>query len=341
MKRAIFNVMLITLLIGYSSLLVSLVGNVQAAEHAVISFLSNENGDYDIFLIDADDKVLRRYTTDTVRKTSLTCSPKGYFFAYSSNEHGDPDIYKMDIRNNKPIQLTHHPERDLWPSWSPNGQWIAFVSDREGTLNIYKMDVNGSNIIRLTNQGINGKPAWSPDSQFIAFDSQREGHHAIYIMNANGGQLKQLTEDLPLWSGCSWSPDGKQIAYPAGNFDREGADIFTMDVDGNNIKKLTSMGSGFRSGNAAWSPDGKWIAYSAVEVVAWPNPDNNFRLIFSDSTIYLVDSRGNGNAIPLEETAGLSSDHVPVWTSRSFFAVTPDESKQTVTWGKLKTLGTE
>ena len=179
------------------------------------------------------------------------------------------------------------------------------MSDREGTQDIYRMDVNGSNIIRLTKQGTNGRPAWSPDSRLIAFDSQREGHHAIYIMNANGGQLKQLTEDLPLWTGCSWSPDGTQIAYPAGNFDREGADIFTMDVDGNNIRKLTSMGNGFRSGNTAWSPDGKWIAYSVVEVDELPNPANGFKLIFSDSTIYLVDSRGNGDAIPLEETAGL------------------------------------
>ena len=341
MKSAFVYLMLITLLFSYNCLFVCLVGSVHAAENPVISFLSNENGDYDIFLIDTDGSVLQRYTTDLMRKSMLTCSPKDYLFAYSSNEKGSPDIYKMDIRNNEPIQLTQQAKKNILPAWSPNGEWIAFVSDREGTQNIYRMDVNGSNIIRLTNQGINGKPAWSPDSQFIAFDSQREGHHAIYIMNANGGQLKQLTEDLPLWSGCSWSPDGKQIAYPAGSFDKEGADIFTMDVDGNNIRKLTSMGNGFRSGNAAWSPDGKWIAYSAVEVVAWPNPDNNFRLIFSDSTIYLVDSRGNGNAIPLEETAGLSSDHVPVWTSRSFFAVTPDESKQRITWGKIKTLDSE
>ena len=341
MKRAFVYFMLITLLFSYSCLLVSLVGSVQASEHSVISFLSNENGDYDIFLIDMDGRVVQRYPTDIMRKSSLTCSPKGYCFAYSSNEHGDPDIFKMDIRNNKPIQLTHHPKRDILPAWSPDGDWIAFVSDREGTLNIYRMDANGSNIIRLTNQGTDGRPAWSPDSQLIAFDSQREGHHAIYIMNANGGELKQLTEDLPLWSGCSWSPDGTQIAYPAGNFDKEGADIFTIDVNGNNISRITNMGMGFRSDNPAWSPDGKWIAYSAVEVVALPNPENNFRLIFSDSTIYLVDSSGNGDAIPLEDTAGLSSGHGHVWTSRSFFAITSDESKQRITWGKLKTLGSE
>ena len=340
MKRGFVYLMLITLLFSNSCLLVSLIGSVQAAENSVISFFANENGDYDILLIDTDGNFLQRYTTDAMRKSMLTCSPNGYLFAYSSNEHGDPDIYKMDIRKNKPIQLTFHSDRDLWPSWSPNGEWIAFVSDREGSLNIYKMDVHGSNIIKLTNQGINGRPAWSPDSQLIAFDSQRKGQHVMYIMNANGRQLKQLTEDLSLWPGCSWSPDGTQIAFAAGRFDKEGADIYTMDVDGKNMKKLTSLGNGFRSGNAAWSPDGKWIAFSVVGVAQWPNPANGFRLIFSDSTIYLVDSSGNGDAIPFEETTG-HSDHAPVWTSRSFFAVTPDESKQIITWGKLRTLGSD
>ena len=50
-------------------------------------------------------------------------------------------------------------------------------------------------------------------------------------MNAVGGELRQVTEDLPLWSGCTWSPDGKQIAFAAGNFGAEGVDIFTIDVD--------------------------------------------------------------------------------------------------------------
>ncbi len=331
MKRTFVYIILGTML--FNGLLFS---NVQAAEHSVLSFLSNEKGDFDIFIIDTDGRVRERIVTDAMRKSSLTCSPKGYLFAYSSNENANLDIYKMDIRNKISIQLTLHPERDLWPSWSPNGQWIAFVSDREGTQDIYRMDADGSNLIRLTDQGHNGIPSWSPDSRLIAFDSDREENHSIYSMNADGGQLKQLTEDLPLGPGCTWSPDGKQIAYAAGDFSAEGVDIFTIDVNEKNITKLTNMGRGIRSGNPVWSPDGDLIAYSIVEVEEWPNPANGFRLIFGDSTIYLVDSTGNGDEKPLKETTGLSNDHVPVWIPKGFFSVSPDKTKQIITWGKLK-----
>lgn len=333
MKRAFVYIMFGIVLFSGSNLLVS---NVQADEKSFISFLSDEDGDFDIFLIDLDGTVHQRLATGAVRKSSLTCSPKGYLFAFTSNENGNPDIYKMDIRNKKPIQLTHHPERDIRPAWSPNGKWIAFVSDREGTRDIYRMNVDGSNLIRLTDQGKSGKLAWSPDSQLIAFDSNMEENHSIYIMNANGGQLKQLTEDLPLWPGCTWSPDGKKIAFAAGDFPIEGVDIFTIDVNGKNIQKISNMGRGFRSSNPAWSPDGNWIAYSVVQVDEWPNPANGLRIVFSDSTIYVIDSKGDNSGKPLEKTVGLSSDHVPVWTLSGFFLVSLDVSKQTITWGKLK-----
>ena len=333
MKQILVYLLLGTVLFIGSN---QLVKDGHAAEKSVISFLSNEDGHYDIFLIDTRGTVLNRLATDAMRKSSLTWAPNGYLFAYTSNENANLDIFKMDIRNKKSIRLTQHPERDLWPAWSPDGKWIVFVSDREGTQDIYRMDVDGSNLIRLTDQGHSVSPAWSPDSQLIAFDSDREVNHSIYIMNAVGGELRQVTEDLPLWGGCAWSPDGKQIAFAAGNFGVEGVNIFTVDVDGKNLHKLTDIDNGFRAGNPAWSPDGNWIAYSVVEVDAWPNPANGFRLIFSDSTIYLVDAKG-GVGKPLKETEGLSSDHVPVWTSENFFSVSPGVSKQTVTWGKLKT----
>ena len=52
MKRVFVYVMLATMLFNGS--------NVQAAENSVISFLSNEKGDFDIFLIDTQGTVLNR-----------------------------------------------------------------------------------------------------------------------------------------------------------------------------------------------------------------------------------------------------------------------------------------
>ncbi|HIE27313.1 TPA: hypothetical protein EYP66_08510 [Candidatus Poribacteria bacterium] len=52
-------------------------------------------------------------------------------------------------------------------------------------------------------------------------------------MNANGGNLRQLT----LGNHPEWSPDGKQIVYSAG-IGR--TDIFVMDADGKNQKRLTN-----------------------------------------------------------------------------------------------------
>ena len=54
MKRAFGYILLGTTLFN-NSLLVS---NVQAAEKYVISFLSNEKGDYDILMIDTNGRVL-------------------------------------------------------------------------------------------------------------------------------------------------------------------------------------------------------------------------------------------------------------------------------------------
>ena len=83
------------------------------------------------------------------------------------------------------------------------------------------------------------------------------------------------------------------------------------------------MGRGFRSGNPAWSPDGNWIAYSVVEVDAWPNPANGFNLIFGDSTIYVIDTKGNDVGKPLEATSRSFKRSCASLDIRKFFSSFP------------------
>jgi len=170
-------------------------------------------------------------------------------------------------------------------------QKILFDSDRDGNSEIYAMDPDGSNEERLTyNEASDGGPAWSPDGSKIAFGSDREGHAEIYVMDPDGSNPRRLTRTLTGGkdsAGPNWSPDGKRIVF-ASNRDRdipdqaenrELYDIYAMDIDGSNVRRLTDT-EGFGSDNPDWSPDGKRIAF-------------DFRPAGANREIYIMDPDGS------------------------------------------------
>ena len=326
------------------AMLILWVGNVQADRMGTLSFSSFRRSP-DLYLIDSTGKNLRKLTTDHINKKSPTWSPDGRFFAYQSNDDGDPDIYVMDVRNKISRQLTNHPDRDLSPAWSPNGKWIAFESDRTGDLHIYRIDVDGSNLMRLTKRGDNQNPAWSPDSQWIAYNSYQEGNRDagirgrqfLSVMTADGKRSRQLTEDLNM-SGCTWSPDGKQIAFAAGNIGKDGMNIIVIDVNRPNRRALTEVGPNAWARSPSWSPDGEWIAYffQALPVLDLDLGHGIRAIDFwsGDNVICVISPEGQNDAQQLKATRGVSSS--PVWVPESVFPVSPQPRLLTTVWGEVK-----
>ena len=175
-----------------------------------IAFMSSQNGDPEIYVVNADGTHLHRITFSAGVNTSPAWNPKtGGQIIFVSDRGGDgvPILYQMnaDGTNVTPIQL---PDMGyvIDPAWSPNGQLIAFSWRRPaGTYDIYVMDVVSHQLVELTkDEGRNERPSWAPDGRHLVFESTRTGMREIWSMLADGSQPRQLTfkgeHESPNWS---------------------------------------------------------------------------------------------------------------------------------------------
>ena len=223
-----------------------------------IAFYSDRDGDYEIYLMNADGSSVTQLTYNPAFDGVPGWSPDGSRIAFNSDRDGDDEIYVMDADGSNVTQLTYNSADDVVPRWSPDGRSIAFYSDRDGEEEIYVMDADGSNVTQLTyNFAEDYDPSWSPDGERIAFHSDRDGDYEIYAMNADGSNATQLTYNSVDDAVPHWSPDGRRIAFHS---DRDGdLEIYVMNADGSNVTQLThNPADDFQ---AHWSPDGEHFVF--------------------------------------------------------------------------------
>ena len=219
-----------------------------------IAFSSNRDGDWDIYVMNADGSGVTQLTDNADDDRNPDWSPDGRQIAFSSGPpDGNLDIYVMNADGSGVTRLTDHPGLDQSPDWSPDGGHIAFTSVRQDDedWNIYVMNADGSGVMRLTNHPeLDRNPAWSPDGRRIAFSSDRDGDWDIYVMNADGSGLTRLTDNAELDRWPAWSPDGRRIAFTS---DRDGDwDIYVMNADGSGVTRLADHPEW--DAEPAWSP---------------------------------------------------------------------------------------
>jgi len=97
--------------------------------------------------------------------------------------------------------------------------------------------------------------AWTPDGK-IVYSSFFDNSYSIWIIDPAGGEPKQVTPSGSIDRFPSTTSDGKTIVFQSNR--GGGDDIWSVNVDGSNLQRLTSGGP-----NSApdVSPDGQWIIF--------------------------------------------------------------------------------
>jgi Tol biopolymer transport system component len=159
------------------------------------------------------------------------------------------------------------------------GNLIAFTSlDENGNTDIYTVHPDGSGLVNLTNNAAKESYlAWSPDGRRLVFSSGQDGKWDLFSMNADGSDLTRLTEDPGGEAFSLWSPDGKRIAYTLYEPDQKTANVYVMDANGENQRRLTDRRpdpDAYGVWADVWSLDSRSIFYSEQDQINKFNIEN-------------------------------------------------------------------
>jgi Tol biopolymer transport system component len=170
----------------------------------------------------------------------------------------------LDVQKGERTVLKEFPYLIEAPNWSVDGKWIIYNSSGL----IYKLAADGKGEVGLINTEYvvrcNNDHVLSTDGKSIAVSSSPSptgGTSLIYTLPLEGGTPKLITPWGPSYLH-GWSPDGKTLAYCAFRSVAEGADIYTISVNGGEETRLTTA-EGLDDG-PEYSPDGKHIWFNSV-----------------------------------------------------------------------------
>jgi TolB protein len=173
-------------------------------------------------------------------------TPTGQRVLFASTLTDWAQIYSANLDGSDRRRLTESNAIDVSPRVNPKtGTDVLFISGRSGSQQLWRMNIDGGDLEMITSgQGEVANPAWSPNGRLIAF-SWTQGYELggfnIFIMDVASRKPIQLTRDSGVNENPWFAPDGLHMVYSS----RRGnsTQIYTMLLDGTNVRELTQAGN--------------------------------------------------------------------------------------------------
>ena len=138
------------------------------------------------------------------------------------------DLYTVPVAGGMARKLTNDVGYEMFSHFSPDGKTIAFTAQYDGNTEVYTIPAQGGVPVRLTTTATLGRDdisdrmgpnnivlGWTPDGKNIVYRSRKQTFNdfigQLFLVPVSGG----MSQELPLPAGgfCSYSSDGKQLAY--------------------------------------------------------------------------------------------------------------------------------
>ncbi|MDQ7780718.1 MAG: hypothetical protein RDV41_13570 [Planctomycetota bacterium] len=275
--------------------------------HNRIYFISDRDGEQEIFSMTEDGKDVRQLTKNDFYDADPSVSPDGRWIAFVSLRSNRPDLFIVDVHGKHERRLTNNDPQleEGGPTWDPSGETLVFTihrtTDGQGEpprefhrirrdgLCLRKVEVEGHFVACWT-------PDISPDGCTMLFSHYLKKGAPQHIFSRNDSGVAEQLTNVPHNYYPSFSPDGSKILFAS---TRDTCwEIYVMSPDGSAQTRITN--NKFHDAMPCWSPDGTKIAFvRGVEEKGAKNQE-----------IFVMNADGTGE---VRLTGSARVDHSPSW----------------------------
>ncbi|GIW78198.1 MAG: hypothetical protein KatS3mg105_0005 [Gemmatales bacterium] len=198
-------------------------------------------------------KNIKQLTYDFARAGEGYFSPdmKKIIFQAEDKDSGNPfyQIYVMELATGKYRRVSPGIGKTTCSYFSPDGKTIIFASSHLDPDAKAKQAKEYQLREELKKAGKRRRYVWD-------FDPYMD----IFAANPDGSHLRRLTKTKGYDAEGSFSADGKYIVFCSNRSGPENLELYIMDADGRNVRKLTNA-PGCYNGGPFFSPDGKRVIF--------------------------------------------------------------------------------
>ncbi|MEQ9148923.1 MAG: DPP IV N-terminal domain-containing protein, partial [Cytophagales bacterium] len=242
-----------------------------------IAFVSNRNGNSDIFEIQTDGTNLKPLLNGNSNQWSPRATVDGNYLYYLADKDSIQAIYRYNLRNDKNEFIKEISFDDFYFQLHPLENKIVAHDTIDGYFQLFIYDFDNDSVHRISfDSSNNKKPVFMNDGYRIVFQSDRKGNEDLFLLNLKNDSLINLTNSEWNERNPSVSPYDDVIVFHSDQDSLDYINLYYLELNSGEIGQLTN--SPGMELIASFSPDAKDLVFGS-------NRDDNWE-------IYLMSNRG-------------------------------------------------